>query len=228
MNSSKYDGFVNQEVSLTQNPPQQYNDLIKSTLLPFAPEGLNKVHLVDDITGTVANEYALRAAFMSHHEKVTGQTGYSPEEMEASQSNTGSSYTAVAFAGANHGNSLATLSLSSHPQKFNLPSLPFEILDFPSTQSEEGQVLEQFSSFLRENQETVASTIIQPMQAVTYETASPTFYRQLVEIAKENGVKVIVDEVHSAGGNSGHLFAHEAWNMNGSSRPDFVTFGRKM
>lgn len=46
------------------------------------------------------------------------------------------------------------------------------------------------------------------MQATTFETATPTFYKQLVQIAKENGVKVIVDEVNSAGGNSGHLFAH--------------------
>lgn len=151
INSPQYDAFVNQEVSLTQTPPQQYNELVKSTLLPFAPEGLNKVHLVDDVTGTVANEYALRAAFMSHHEKVTGQTGYSPKELQSSQANAGSKYTAVAFAGANHGTSLATLSLSSHPQKFNLPTLPFEIIDFPSNQSDEGRVLENFSAFLKEN-----------------------------------------------------------------------------
>ena len=112
-------------------PSTTINGLINRILTPYAPEGLDKVHLFDDISGTTANDFALRSAFIKHHTWVTGK--------EVNFSNFGEemgkkvSYKVISFSGAYHGGSLAALSASTHHQKFNLPNFDWTILPYPET-----------------------------------------------------------------------------------------------
>lgn len=58
---------------MTISPSTCINNLIKWVLVPYAPFHLDKIHLFDDISGTSANDFALRAAFIKHHTNVTGR-----------------------------------------------------------------------------------------------------------------------------------------------------------
>jgi len=57
----------------------------------------------------------------------------------------------ISFYGAYHGGSLATLSASSHHQKFNLPNYQWTILDYPQTNEAEAKTLESFENYLKDH-----------------------------------------------------------------------------
>jgi len=81
--------------------------------MPYAPSGLDKVHLFDDISGTTANDFAFKSAFLMHHQIVTGrELTYNNiyEEAKLERPN----YKILSFSGSHHGTSIATLSASSH------------------------------------------------------------------------------------------------------------------
>lgn len=80
----------------------------------------------------MANDFAIKASYIKHHEKVTGKVlTYSNvfEDIQKPRPD----YQIVSFSGAHHGTSIATLSASSHHQKFNVPNYPSIILDFPKS-----------------------------------------------------------------------------------------------
>lgn len=58
---------------MTMDPSKKLNAIIDKVLVPWAPCNLDKIHLFDDLSGTTANDFALRAAFMKHHKDVTGE-----------------------------------------------------------------------------------------------------------------------------------------------------------
>jgi len=58
-------------MSLT--PTNNLPKLIERTLVPYAPFSLPKIHLFDDISGTMANDFAMKAALIKHHSNVTGK-----------------------------------------------------------------------------------------------------------------------------------------------------------
>ena len=72
----------------------------------------------------------------------------------------------------------------------------------------------------------VAAVIVEPIQSEGGDNhASAAFFRSLRELTKERGVALIVDEVQTGVVTSGHMWAHEAWDL--PDAPDFVTFSKK-
>lgn len=118
---------------MTVSPSTCINGLIKRVLVPYAPQGLDKIHLFDDISGTSANDFALRAAFIKHHTHVTGTEVTYKNFREESMKNEKVNYEVISFKGAYHGGSLATLSASTHHQKLGLPNFQWNILDYPQS-----------------------------------------------------------------------------------------------
>lgn len=73
----------------------------------------------------------------------------------------------------------------------------------------------------------VAGMIIEPIQAEGGDrSATDDFYRGLRQLALEEDVYFICDEVQTGGGVSGKWWAHEHWNL--ETPPDIVTFAKKM
>ena len=73
----------------------------------------------------------------------------------------------------------------------------------------------------------VAGIIVEPIQSEGGDrAASFGFYEHLRNLALEENVFYIVDEVQTGGGISGKWWAHEHWNL--STPPDVVTFAKKM
>ena len=207
-----HDRFLKNNVSFTFGPPPDATKLYKSTFRPVSPyKNMKKVHLTPDISGELANENALRAAFVKHHYNTSTDA---------------SDYSVISFAGANHGSTLATLSLSTSPQKANLPMKEnWTILDFPDNKSDESRVLENYEHAIRKGDGKVAAVIVSPLQSLTYQNASGDFYKNLRNIAAEHGITFIVDETFTGCGASGTYWAHEQWKLD--HQPDLVTFGRR-
>lgn len=216
-----YDRFLQNNTSFTFAPPTDIIELHDDILRPATPhESLDRVHLSSDINGELANESAIRAAMVRHH-FAHGDTTFN-----TSYENPNNDYRVISFAGANHGSTLATLSLSTNIAKTNLPMKEnWSVLDFPKSESEEGRVLESFESALREGDGKVAAVIISPLQGLTYHHASADFYNKLRNLAHEHGVSFIVDETFTGCGASGSFWAHTQWNLD--KVPDIVTFGRR-
>jgi len=59
--------------------------------------------------------------------------------------------------------------------------------------------------------------------------ATPTFYKQLRLLAKNEGIPFIVDETKTGMGQTGKMWGHELWYLQDSNggAPDMVTFGGK-
>ena len=73
----------------------------------------------------------------------------------------------------------------------------------------------------------MAGIIVEPIQSEGGDrAASFGFYEHLRNLALEENVFYIVDEVQTGGGISGKWWAHEHWNL--STPPDVVTFAKKM
>jgi hypothetical protein len=68
MGSQLYDRFVTHKVDASSLPPNDYADLVREMVMPFAPKGMVQVHLGGGSTGAEANELAIAAAFMKYAE----------------------------------------------------------------------------------------------------------------------------------------------------------------
>ena len=220
MDSKTYDRFLYNNISFSSFPPEDAAELHKEILQPVAPhESLDKVHLTDDLSGGLANESALRAAFISHHYRHGGAMSHSYE-------NPNNDYKVIAFSGGNHGNTLATLSLGSSTQGSDLPRKEgWETVDFPTSESDEARCLEMYEDALRSHSGSVAAVIIAPLQTMTHLHASHSFYNQIRNLAKQYDVTFIVDETYTGCGPTGEFWGHQHWNLD--STPDIVTFGRR-
>lgn len=220
MDSPKYDRFIYNNMSLGFFPPEDIAKLNSEIMDPATPHSsLDRVHMFPDISGAFANENAIRGAMVHHHYANGGMMDFSFE-------NPNNDYRVISFSGAHHGTTLGTLSLSTHYQKTSLPMKEnWDILDFPTDKHDESRAIEDFEHALKSQQGKVAAVIVQPLQSLTYQTASHEFYNTIRNIAREHHVTFIVDETHTGGGASGTFWAHEQWDLEHS--PDVVTFGRR-
>jgi len=71
--------------------------------------------------------------------------------------------------------------------------------------------------------------IVEPISAIGMHSATPTFFKQLRKLAKDEGIPFIVDETWAGFGQSGKMWAHDYWYLNDRDGgcPDIVTFGGK-
>ena len=221
--SKEWDQFIMNNYNLNMTPLVNQHDLINRVFMNSAPKGLDKVHLLEDISGSVANDWAIRGAFIKHHEKVTGKS-FDYEEMIAARKNElDLDYKIISFTGAMHGHTIGTLSHSSTPLKYNLPQYENETITFPENEADESRALEDFENSLSNGN--IAGVIVEPLNSWNYTSASKNFYQNIRRIAAEHEATFIIDETFTGCGASGQYWAHEAWEL--EKPADVVTFGRR-
>ncbi len=145
----------------------------------------------------------------------------------------------IHFKGAFHGRSGYTLSLTNtfDPRKyqyfprFDWPRITNPMLRFPVDEAEvervkqaEAQAAGEIKRALHENPDDVACILIEPVQAEGGDHHfRPEFMRTLRQLADENDVMLIFDEVQTGMGLTGRMWAHQHTDV----RPDAIAFGKK-
>jgi len=241
--------FGQSRAALGLMPPKELPALLDETFLRIAPKGLTKVQPMLD--GSSANENVFKAAFMRMKAKQRAMRGiaattFSQEELSSCMENQmpgcANELSILSFAGGFHGRSLGALSCthSKALHKLDVPAFDWPIAPFPQTRypveshqewndSEERRCIEEVRQIFRQRSEQgrpVAGAIIEPVLSEGGDLhASPAFFRDLQAACKEFDAAFIVDEVQTGLCSSGHMWAHEAWNLPES--PDFVCFSKK-
>eukprot|EP01114_Cavostelium_apophysatum_P015625 TRINITY_DN4298_c0_g1_i1.p1 TRINITY_DN4298_c0_g1~~TRINITY_DN4298_c0_g1_i1.p1 ORF type:complete len:338 (+),score=95.15 TRINITY_DN4298_c0_g1_i1:45-1058(+) len=208
-------------------PSSNWPSILESTFMGVAPKGLNQIFTA--MCGTCANETAYKAVFMAHQNKKRGGKPFSPEELQSCMKNQkpGSpDLKILSFSGGFHGRLFGSLSTtrSKALHKIDIPSFdwpvaPFPQLKYPLDQNadfnkkEEARCLDEVRRILRETPG-VAGMIIEPIQGEGGDnSASPEFFRALRNLAKEQDVAFVVDEVQTGVAATGKFWAHDHWNL---------------
>lgn len=229
-------------------PPAEFTDLVKESLMKFAPPGMTGVCVLSD--GSSAVENALKTAFYWHcsHTRLSDRRGafeYSSGDLSSvmnNQSPGAPRLCAISFDGSFHGRTLAALSLTrSNPlfkvdmPAFTWPSTPFPKLRYPLeahkewNKEEENRCLKALELAIEGRKAVgcpVAAMIVEPIQAEGGDRhASKNFFTSIRNITKRENIVLIIDEVQTGVLSTGHFWAHEAWGPGG--QPDIVTFSKK-
>jgi len=224
-------------------PHSKLTTQLEKTLMRCAPPGVSGVTTM--MCGSCSNENAFKAVFKAWMNRERGTDFVSDEECSASNENSGigKKLSILAFRGAFHGRTFGCISCTNTRGriKVDIPTLDFPFADFPQMKypledyadenaAEEARILDQVRHIIRERAaegRPVAGMIIEPIQAEGGDrSATDNFYRQLRQLALEENVYFICDEVQTGGGVSGKWWAHEHWNLD--TPPDIVTFAKKM
>jgi 4-aminobutyrate aminotransferase/(S)-3-amino-2-methylpropionate transaminase len=233
------DALINRP-ALGNFPSCTYSELLTSSVLKYAPKGLNQVFTA--LAGSDANETAYKAAFMFYRRRERGGAEFTPEELSSCMVNAapGSPELAImSFKRAFHGRLFATLSTTrSKPihkmdiPSFNWPVAPFPELKYPleehiqENEAEEKKCIEEAERIITSWHCPVVAIIIEPIQSEGGDNhASPSYFRGLREMTKRLGVLMIVDEVQTGIGATGKFWAHDHWEL--ETPPDLVTFSKK-
>lgn len=228
--------------SLGNLPPADWVERLDKSLLAVAPKGLKQVTTM--MCGSCSNENAYKQAMMWY---MANQRGRAPNEEELkscmiNQAPGSPNISVMSFHGAFHGRLFGCLSTthSKAVHKLDFPAFDWPIAPFPKLKyplesfkkenaEEEARCLAAVRALFKEwkTKRPVAVLVVEPMQAEGGDNhASAEFFRSLQAICKENGTAFIVDEVQTSGGNIGHMWMHETWNL--PSPPEAVTFSKKM
>lgn len=160
-------------------------------LASLLPAGLDRIYFTN--SGAEAIEGALKAA-----RKYTGRPRF------------------VAFDGAYHGDTMATLALMGNPAF----RAPFEPLPGPVTHLPYGDI-----AALEAIDSTVAAVVIEPVQAEGgVRIPSAQFMRALRERCERTGALLIFDEVLTGLGRTGRLFAMEHFAL----APDIMVLAKAL
>ncbi len=211
----------------------------------FAPAGASRVYCVD--AGGEGVESALKAAFIVHGERRRTAAGLPanplelpPDELAAILDNHGTDAVVVAFSGAFHGRGLGPLSAThSKPiHKADLPAFRWPMATFPANRfplaahaeenaRAEAEALRELERILDAHEGHVAAIVVEPVQSEGGDRhASSTFFRGVQDLARRSDAALVLDEVQTGVGISGTMWCHEQLEL--SSPPDFMTFGKKM
>lgn len=211
----------------------------------YAPKGMSKMFCVDG--GGEGVEAALKAAFIVYGERARVQNGkpkdplqLTEQERQSILENAGSDGVVISFSGAFHGRGLGPLSAThSKPiHKADLPAFPWPMAPFPANKfplekyqeeniQAEAEAIFALEQIVAAHQGKVAAIIVEPIQSEGGDRhASPTFFQQVQQIAKQAGAAFILDEVQTGVAMTGTLWAHEQLEL--PTPPDMVTFGKKM
>lgn len=130
----------------------------------------------------------------------------------------------LALEGAYHGDTFGAMSVGERDY-FNAPFEPFffhvDFLEFP-TEANEKQLLTQAKTLFESGE--FISLIVEPLiqGSAGMRFYSVSFLEELVNLAKANNVLVIFDEIMTAFGRTGTLFAFEHTNV----RPDIICLSK--
>ena len=188
------------------------------------PESFNHLFFIDG--GTLAIENGLKTAF-DWKVKKNFIKGYKEERGQQ----------VIHFREAFHGRSGYTMSLTNtdpvktaHYPKFNWPRIINPKIKFPLKDNLteiiklETQAIDDIYSAIKNNRDDIAALIIEPIQGEGGDNFfRKEFFEKLREIADENEILLMVDEVQTGIGLTGKMWAYEHF-----VEPDMVAFGKKV
>jgi len=198
--SNIYDRFLQGTVDVSSLPPQDFTDILADDVMPAAPQGLNQVHLADG-SSSAANELALSSCIMQYAMK-NNKSNYSDLSV-------------MGFSKAAHGCTVATLSCSDAGINIgNVPTYDWPVSDLPkvvlpfalneqANMAEEERCLESARQTIAQRRaagKDVAAIIVEPISSLEMRNATPSFYKGLRHLAKQEGIPFIVDETKSGMG----------------------------
>ncbi|KAI0237730.1 4-aminobutyrate aminotransferase, mitochondrial, partial [Lamellibrachia satsuma] len=151
--------------------------------------------------------------------------------------------TLLSFSNAFHGRTMGCLNAthSKWMHKVDFPALDWPSAPFPKYRYpvEEhwgnncAEDVKSISEVCRKIEEysargtPVAGVVVEPIQGEGGDNhASPDFFRQLQQVCKDYGVYLVLDEVQTGAGTTGHMWFHDTWSL--PSPPDIVIFSKKM
>jgi len=101
---------------------------------------------------------------------------------------------------------------------------PVDAVELERVQKAEADAIAQIRSAFQERGDDIACILLEPIQAEGGDNHfRPEFLRALRQIADENHVLLIFDEVQTGMGLTGRMWAHQHWDV----RPDLLAFGKK-
>lgn len=177
---------------------------LSEKLLSILPQGQSKIFFSDN--GSTAVEVGLKMAIQYWHNQ-----GKSKRKI-------------IAIKGAYHGDTFGSMSVGERGL-FTNPFFSYlfnvEFIDFPTNENED-QVLNQFKAFLQTGD--VGCFIFEPLiqAAAGMRMYSATVLNKLIQLAKENDVVCIADEVFTGFGRTGKLFASDY----PEHKPDIITLSK--
>lgn len=210
--------------------------LIDSTIKKITPKQLDRVILTCGC-GSSANELAIKIAMLRRGNIENKNNSVNIRSIDLSKINLGGSLSVLSFRNGFHGRIGGTLTLTrSKPiqklgvPQFDWPMAPFPEVKHPMNENEqynnsvESRCLEETEKIIKNNPQ-ICAMIVEPIQAEGGDFwASAKYFQKLREIANENNVFFIVDEVQT-GMCLGRMWAHEMWDL--EIPPDAVTFAKK-
>jgi 4-aminobutyrate aminotransferase/(S)-3-amino-2-methylpropionate transaminase len=223
-------------------PPCDWPSDLADMLDKMAPPGLSEVTTM--ACGSCANENAFKVCFIHYQNKRRGEgSPFTPKELESCMVNAAPGCPDLAilsFTGAFHGRTMGCLSTTrSKPiHKLDIPSFEWPVAPFPHlvhplddptnmrlNEREEQRCLEETLEVIKKHGN-IAGMIIEPIQAEGGDNhASHDYFRRLRDMAAENDIIFMVDEVQTGGGITGKMWAHEHWEL--TNPPDIVSFSKR-
>ena len=190
--------------------------------------------------GTLAVENALKVAFDWKRRKNLAKGSSAKGEK------------VIHFKESFHGRSGYTMSLTDSPDKrktmyfpkFDWPRVTNPKITFPLEKNLdqvialENQAFTEIKDAISSNPDNIASIIIEPIQGEGGDNHFRCeFFQELREIANENDIMLIYDEVQTGIGVTGRMWAHQHFaahecsdcccGEDSSSKPDIIAFGKK-
>lgn len=189
-----------------------------------APDYFKHFFFIDG--GALAVENGLKTAF-DWKVKKNFKKGYKEEK----------GLQVIHFKEAFHGRSGYTMSLTNtdinkvqYYPKFNWPRITNPKIKFPleknlkEVMALEAQAIDEIYAAIRANKDDIALIILEPIQGEGGDNQfRKEFFVKLREIADENEILLMLDEVQTGIGLTGKMWAHEHF-----VKPDIISFGKKM
>ncbi len=201
-------------------------EFVKTFARYAMPDFLPYLFLIEG--GALAVENALKAAF-DWKVRKNFEKGYREEK----------GHQVIHFREAFHGRSGYTLSLTNtaDPRKFKYfpkfkwPRITNPKITFPLNEENlarvealEKQAIHEIKQAIHENPDDIAAIIIEPIQGEGGDNHfRAEFFQQLRQIADENEIMLIFDEVQTGVGLTGKMWCYEHFGV----QPDMIAFGKK-
>lgn len=226
-------------------PGADWLDKLENVLMPVAPKGLPCITTM--MCGSCSNENAFKNMFLWYRRNQRGEnvefTEAEKQSCMINQAPGSPNLSILSFMGGFHGRTIGSLSTthSKYIHKIDVPALDWPIAPFPKykypleenvneNKQEDARCLAEVESLIEKwnkKNHHVAGIIVEPIQAEGGDNeGSSEFFQGLQQLAKRNGVALLIDEVQTGGGPTGKFWCHEHFNLDGP--PDIVTFSKKM
>lgn len=177
---------------------------LSENLLSILPENFSKIFYSDN--GSTAVEVAIKMAMQYWHNKGVGRKKI------------------IALEGSYHGDTFGAMAVgdrSIFTAPFSSYLFDVEFISFPSAENT-NNIFTHFKSLVESGD--VAAFIYEPLiqAAGGMRTYSPSTLNKLLELAKQNNVLCIADEVFTGFGRTGKLFASDHL----SEKPDLIALSK--